>query len=153
MSESSIVLPTGAAPYSRCHIHPMVIFNVLDHHIRRPDADRVIGVLLGNISDETGIVEVRNCFPVPHSEGESVRPFSLRESWLLLSHCICGIHKRWVRLAAKGSFSVAMALLSSKWMDCGMSSGSVVVAASLIVEFRSTLRFEARGELEGWRLI
>lgn len=50
----------------------MVIFNVLDHHIRRPDADRVIGVLLGNISDETGIVEVRNCFPVPHGEGEQI---------------------------------------------------------------------------------
>jgi translation initiation factor 3 subunit F len=50
----------------------MVVFSVLDHHIRRPDADRVIGVLLGNISDETGIVEIRNCFPVPHGEGEQI---------------------------------------------------------------------------------
>jgi len=84
MSESSIVLPTGAAPYSRCHIHPMVIFNVLDHHIRRPDADRVIGVLLGNISDETGIVEIRNCFPVPHNEGETVRSLSITHNPILL---------------------------------------------------------------------
>jgi hypothetical protein len=73
MSEAAIVLPTGVAPYNRCHIHPMVVFNILDHHIRRPEADRVIGALLGTISEETGVVEIRNCFPVPHSEGEQVR--------------------------------------------------------------------------------
>ena len=66
----------------------MVVFSVLDHHIRRPDADRVIGVLLGNISDETGIVEIRNCFPVPHGEGEQVRPPYLISIGCLLSHCL-----------------------------------------------------------------
>lgn len=84
MSESAIILPTGVTPFARCHIHPMVIFNVLDHHIRRPEADRVIGVLLGNITED-GIVEIRNCFPVPHSEGESVRTLLSCSNQSLLS--------------------------------------------------------------------
>lgn len=74
MSDASLILPTGLAPYNRCHIHPMVVFSILDHHIRRADGDRVMGALLGTISEQTGIVEIRNCFPVPHSEGEQVCP-------------------------------------------------------------------------------
>jgi len=52
-------------------VHPVVIFNILDHFIRRnPDEDRVIGTLLGvNVE---GAIEIRNCFPVPHTEGEQV---------------------------------------------------------------------------------
>lgn len=88
MSESAIILPTGVTPYTRCHIHPMVIFNVLDHHIRRPEADRVIGVLLGSITED-GIAEIRNCFPVPHSEGESVRTLLLPPSSTLLAGIGC----------------------------------------------------------------
>lgn len=70
MSSAALSLPTGSAPYSRCLIHPVVVFNILDHYIRRTDSDRVIGALLGNINEDTGIVEIRNCFPIPHSEGE-----------------------------------------------------------------------------------
>ncbi len=52
-------------------VHPVVIFNILDHYIRKEDRqDRVIGTLLGvNVE---GAIEIRNCFPVPHSEAEQV---------------------------------------------------------------------------------
>lgn len=52
-------------------VHPVVIFNILDHYIRRGhDQDRVVGTLLGVNVD--GAIEVRNCFPVPHEETEQV---------------------------------------------------------------------------------
>jgi len=52
-------------------VHPVVIFNILDHFIRRNETqDRVIGTLLGvNVE---GAIEIRNCFPVPHIEGDLV---------------------------------------------------------------------------------
>jgi len=52
-------------------VHPVVIFNILDHYIRRNEGqDRVIGTLLGvNVE---GVIEIRDCFPVPHTEGEQV---------------------------------------------------------------------------------
>lgn len=49
-------------------IHPVVMFSVLDHYMRRAEGQgRVIGTLLGSVS-ESGVVEIKNCFPVPHSE-------------------------------------------------------------------------------------
>jgi len=54
-----------------CKVHPVVIFNILDHFIRRNEGQpRVIGTLTG-INVE-GIIEIRNSFPVPHTEGEQV---------------------------------------------------------------------------------
>jgi len=54
-----------------CRIHPVVIFNVLDHFIRRSKGqNRVIGTLTGVFAE--GVVEIRNCFPVPHTEGDQV---------------------------------------------------------------------------------
>ncbi|KAL5487681.1 hypothetical protein ACEPAI_5789 [Sanghuangporus weigelae] len=48
-------------------VHPVVLFNILDHYLRRKDSqERVIGTLLG-IRTETEI-EVHNCFAVLHSE-------------------------------------------------------------------------------------
>jgi translation initiation factor 3 subunit F len=53
------------------NVHPVVLFSILDHHSRRKeDQDRVIGTLLGY--SENGVVFIRNCFPVPHTEGEQV---------------------------------------------------------------------------------
>ena len=44
-----------------------MLFTITDAFIRRNDGqDRVIGTLLGTISD--GVVEVKNCYAVPHSE-------------------------------------------------------------------------------------
>jgi len=58
------------------HVHPMVLLSVLDHHTRRPDVgasqgnNRVIGTLLGNwrVEKNQKIVEITNCFAVPHAE-------------------------------------------------------------------------------------
>jgi len=56
----------------------MVLFNILDHYIRRnEDQDRVIGTLLGVNND--GVIEIRNSFPVPHSESDQV---ALRSEFL-----------------------------------------------------------------------
>lgn len=50
-------------------VSPVVIFNVLDHYIRRSEGRaRVIGTLLGRRAPD-GTVEVRTSFPLPHSEG------------------------------------------------------------------------------------
>jgi len=66
-----IHLQTGSAPYDRVLIHPIVTFNILDHWIRRLDSkSRVIGALVGSIEDN--VVEIRSCFPIPHTEGEQV---------------------------------------------------------------------------------
>jgi len=52
-------------------VHPVVILSILDHYMRRKEnQDRVIGTLLGTPVD--GVIEVRNCFPVPHNEDEAV---------------------------------------------------------------------------------
>ena len=49
-------------------IHPLVIFNICDCYVRRPDqAERVIGTLLGSILPD-GTVDIRNSYAVPHSE-------------------------------------------------------------------------------------
>lgn len=56
-----------SAPFTKCIVYPVVVFNILDHYIRREeDNDRVIGTLFGVIND--GIIEIRNCFPVLHKE-------------------------------------------------------------------------------------
>eukprot|EP00906_Rhabdomonas_costata_P035249 RCo049532 len=53
---------------ARLKIDPVVIFNILDHYIRRNDSqDSVIGALLGGKAPD-GCMEVRNSLPVPHSQ-------------------------------------------------------------------------------------
>lgn len=48
-------------------VHPVALFSILDHFLRRKESqERVIGTLLG-IRNETEI-EVRNAFAVLHSE-------------------------------------------------------------------------------------
>ncbi|EGG13560.1 Mov34/MPN/PAD-1 family protein [Cavenderia fasciculata] len=65
--EKSIYLPSQ----NIIKVHPLVIFNILDHYIRRNEGqDRVIGTLLGFNND--GVIEIRNCFPVVHSEGDQI---------------------------------------------------------------------------------
>jgi len=51
----------------RCRIHPVVLFNILDHHIRRQEGqERAIGTLVGEIKE--GLVEIRNSFGIPFTE-------------------------------------------------------------------------------------
>jgi len=50
-------------------VHPVVLFQIVDAYERRgAEAHRVIGTLLGTV--EKGVVEVTNCFCVPHKEYE-----------------------------------------------------------------------------------
>lgn len=49
-------------------VHPLVIFNICDCFVRRPDqAERVIGTLLGSVLPD-GTVDIRNSYAVPHNE-------------------------------------------------------------------------------------
>ncbi|KAH8118704.1 Mov34-domain-containing protein [Phellopilus nigrolimitatus] len=48
-------------------IHPVALFSILDHYLRRTDTqERVIGTLLGTRTETE--IEVHNCFAVLHSE-------------------------------------------------------------------------------------
>ncbi|KAF7981685.1 hypothetical protein HWV62_32242 [Athelia sp. TMB] len=61
------ILP-GRAPTS-ITIHPVALFSILDHYLRRKsDQPRVIGTLLGVRSESDSTVEVRSAFAVLHSE-------------------------------------------------------------------------------------
>lgn len=63
---AKVLLPTFG-PSLRVNIHPLVLFSICDAYIRRSEKqERVIGTLLGVISD--GVVEVKNCYVVPHNE-------------------------------------------------------------------------------------
>jgi len=70
MSQTSL-FDEGERPSEVC-VHPVVVISVLDHYVRRSDdQERVIGTLLGNRRPD-GVIEVLDCFPVPHSEGQDV---------------------------------------------------------------------------------
>ncbi|RWW84631.1 hypothetical protein BHE74_00006750, partial [Ensete ventricosum] len=46
---------------------PVVLFNICDCYVRRPDqAERVLGTLLGSVSD--GVLEIKNSYAVPHNK-------------------------------------------------------------------------------------
>lgn len=48
-------------------VHPVALFSILDHYLRRPkDEERVIGTLLGTRVDNT--IEIKSSFAVPFQE-------------------------------------------------------------------------------------
>ncbi|KAF8580610.1 Mov34-domain-containing protein [Ramaria rubella] len=64
-TSSSAGAPTR--PPSSVTVHPVALFSILDHFLRRKDSqERVIGTLLGTRTENE--IEVRNCFAVLHSE-------------------------------------------------------------------------------------
>ncbi|KAN0066078.1 hypothetical protein ACQY0O_000171 [Thecaphora frezii] len=51
------------------HVHPVALFSILDHFLRRNDGQqRVIGTLLGTRTESE--IEIKNSFAVPHLENE-----------------------------------------------------------------------------------
>jgi len=66
---STIHLDLDDEPYKLVEIHPVILFSILDQYIRREydNNERVIGSLLGFFGND-GVVQVTNCFPVPHNE-------------------------------------------------------------------------------------
>jgi translation initiation factor 3 subunit F len=66
MDSAVLTLPVGATE-NTVRVHPVVVFTICDAYIRRNEnQERVIGTLLGTISD--GVVDIKNCYAVPHSE-------------------------------------------------------------------------------------
>ncbi|KAH7930643.1 Mov34-domain-containing protein [Leucogyrophana mollusca] len=65
-TSSSVNAAPGRTP-TAVTIHPVALFSILDHYLRRTDAqERVIGTLLGTRTDTE--IEVRSSFAVLHSE-------------------------------------------------------------------------------------
>jgi len=63
---ASLLLPISGSNIN-VKVHPVVLLQVCDSYIRRGEKqDRVIGTLLGTITD--GTVNVSRCFVVPHTE-------------------------------------------------------------------------------------
>jgi hypothetical protein len=85
MSAPPLTLPVGVTE-NTVRVHPVVLFTICDAYIRRSEnQDRVIGTLLGTISD--GVVEIRDCYAVPHSESNDQVRISLTLSAAAL--CMC----------------------------------------------------------------
>ncbi|KAK0592289.1 hypothetical protein LWI29_016680 [Acer saccharum] len=60
--------PSSATASLTAKVNPLVIFNICDCFVRRPDqAERVIGTLLGSVLPD-GTVDIRNSYVVPHNE-------------------------------------------------------------------------------------
>lgn len=57
----------AATMVKHVNVHPVALFTAVDSYERRSeDAKRVVGTLMGSFNN--GIVEVTNCFTVPHHE-------------------------------------------------------------------------------------
>lgn len=68
MESTDIFIDGEDSGVREVRVAPVVLFNVLDHYIRRTDPEqRVIGTLLGR-QTSTGVVYVSDSFPLPHSE-------------------------------------------------------------------------------------
>ncbi|KAK4798016.1 hypothetical protein SAY86_030342 [Trapa natans] len=65
--DAVLQFPSSSTELS-ARVQPLVIFNICDCYVRRPDqAVRVIGTLLGSILPD-GTVDIRNSYAVPHNE-------------------------------------------------------------------------------------
>ncbi|KAJ3216810.1 hypothetical protein HDU67_008896 [Dinochytrium kinnereticum] len=83
--------PAGATASFTTSVGPVVLFSVLDHYIRRPEEEnkRVIGALLGVRSEDGAEIEIRNSFPLSHTESEdsvAIDPEYLQQMY--------GLHQR-----------------------------------------------------------
>ncbi|KAK1299105.1 Eukaryotic translation initiation factor 3 subunit F [Acorus calamus] len=77
--------PSSASLSAR--VHPLLVFNICDCYVRRPDqAERVIGTLLGSVSAD-GTVDIRNSYAVPHNESSDQVALDIEYHHnMLLSH-------------------------------------------------------------------
>ena len=76
MNTTDSILYLSLPKSVRVIVHPIVFFNVLDHFLRRDaDQDRIVGTLLGNVTSSGSLIEITNCFAVPHSDNASEKGF------------------------------------------------------------------------------
>ncbi|KAG7672636.1 hypothetical protein Ndes2526B_g08836 [Nannochloris sp. 'desiccata'] len=81
-----LTLPAGVTENS-VKVHPVVLFTICDAYIRRNEGQaRVIGTLLGKVGD--GIIDIRNCYAVPHTESEQVAVD------VMLHHTMAGLQQK-----------------------------------------------------------
>ncbi|KAK4277862.1 hypothetical protein QN277_015792 [Acacia crassicarpa] len=67
-SERTVLQLSSSSQNLSAKVPALVIFNICDCYVRRPDqAERVIGTLLGCVLPD-GTVDVRNSYAVPHNE-------------------------------------------------------------------------------------
>lgn len=60
---------TASRPPTSLTVHPVALFSILDHYLRRQDSqERVIGTLLGTRSENGDLIDVKTAFAVLHSE-------------------------------------------------------------------------------------
>ncbi|CAL0334880.1 unnamed protein product [Lupinus luteus] len=87
ISDRTVLQFSSSSSTLSAKVHPLVIFNICDCYVRRPDqAERVIGTLLGSVLPD-GTVDIRNSYAVPHNE--SVDQVALDIEYhhnMLLSH-------------------------------------------------------------------
>ncbi|OIW14215.1 hypothetical protein TanjilG_21355 [Lupinus angustifolius] len=68
ISDRTVLQFSSSSSTLSAKVHPLVIFNICDCYVRRPDqAERVIGTLLGSVLPD-GTVDIRNSYAVPHNE-------------------------------------------------------------------------------------
>jgi len=71
MEDVPLFTSLGGVAHRSCKVPVTVLLSILDHHSRRQEhQDRVIGTLVG--FDHDGVIEIRNSFPVTHTEDDQV---------------------------------------------------------------------------------
>ncbi|KAM7271447.1 hypothetical protein ACFE04_030661 [Oxalis oulophora] len=82
--QRTVLQLSGSSPVS-AKIHPLVIFNICDCYVRRPDqAERVIGTLLGSVLPD-GTIDIRNSYAVPHNESSDQTMLQLSMTSVLVA--------------------------------------------------------------------
>ncbi|XP_050148845.1 eukaryotic translation initiation factor 3 subunit F-like [Malus sylvestris] len=72
IEHTALQFSTSPSSSLSAKVHPLVIFNICDCYVRRPDqSERVIGTLLGSVLPD-GTVDIRNSYAVPHMSAEQV---------------------------------------------------------------------------------
>eukprot|EP01017_Pseudomicrothorax_dubius_P050685 TRINITY_DN9639_c0_g2_i1.p1 TRINITY_DN9639_c0_g2~~TRINITY_DN9639_c0_g2_i1.p1 ORF type:complete len:305 (+),score=94.92 TRINITY_DN9639_c0_g2_i1:114-1028(+) len=67
MNDEIISLDLGESSSIQCRVDPLVVLSILETHFAGRN-DFVVGALLGTVT--TNMVEITNCYPVPHGYNE-----------------------------------------------------------------------------------
>ncbi|GAA0168910.1 translation initiation factor [Lithospermum erythrorhizon] len=149
MSLSSRTLLQLGTTSQTAKVHPLVIFNICDCYVRRPDqAERVIGTLLGSVLAD-GTIDIRNSYAVPHNESsdqvaldidyhhnmllshQKVNPKEVIVGWFSTGYGVTGgsalIHEFYAREAATTPNPVHLTV------DTGFKNGEASVKAFVSV--------------------
>ncbi|KAG9138792.1 hypothetical protein Leryth_007438 [Lithospermum erythrorhizon] len=148
-SHTLLQFSTSPSTTQTAKVHPLVIFNICDCYVRRPDqAERVIGTLLGSVLAD-GTIDIRNSYAVPHNESsdqvaldvdyhhnmllshQKVNPKEVIVGWFSTGYGVTGgsalIHEFYAREAATTPNPVHLTV------DTGFKNGEASVKAFVSV--------------------